>query len=69
MVVGARGERVGVQCALVGLQMDRGVVNANGTDAADRYLQPLTVQQSTAALMQYLVDRQIYSQPQLEALL
>ena len=58
-----------VQCVLVGLQIDRCVVNASGIEAAYIYLQPLTVQQSAAALTQYLVDRQIYSQPLMKALL
>ena len=66
---GAYDKRVVVQCVMMGTQMDRGVVCANGFSAAFRYLQPLTVQQSTAALTQYLVDKEIYSQPQMEALL
>jgi hypothetical protein len=65
---GARGKTVVVQCVLVGLQIDRCVVNASGIEAAYIYLQPLTVQQSEA-LPQYLVDRQIYSQPLMKALL
>lgn len=57
------------QCVLVGLEVYRSGLLMSQVGAHIRYLRPLEPEEMVCALTSYLVDRQLYSEQEMEELL